>query len=143
MTAMQKMLLPNYLDQSDAVADRFKRLKQRPVILDVQNLNKEFDSAQGKVTALSNISFQTHRREFVCVIGPSGCGKSTLVRILAGLESKTSGKVLLDGKEVNGPGPDRGMVFQGYTLFPWLTVKKNVMFAVMSRRRCSGLTWWA
>ena len=135
MTAMQKMLLPNYLDQSDAVADRFKRLKQRPVILDVQNLNKEFNSAQGKVTALSNISFQTHRREFVCVIGPSGCGKSTLVRILAGLESKTSGKVLLDGKEVNGPGPDRGMVFQGYTLFPWLTVKKNVMFGLEMARR--------
>jgi NitT/TauT family transport system ATP-binding protein len=69
-----------------------------------------------------------HRREFVCVIGPSGCGKSTLIRILAGLESHTSGEVLLDSKPVDGPGPDRGMVFQGYTLFPWLSVKKNVMF---------------
>jgi len=64
------------------------------------------------------------------VIGPSGCGKSTLIRILAGLETKTSGHVLLDGKEVTGPGPDRGMVFQGYTLFPWLTVKRNVMFGM-------------
>jgi NitT/TauT family transport system ATP-binding protein len=62
------------------------------------------------------------------VIGPSGCGKSTLVRILAGLEEPTSGEVLLEGKPVTEPGTDRGMVFQGYTLFPWLTVKKNVMF---------------
>jgi NitT/TauT family transport system ATP-binding protein len=64
------------------------------------------------------------------VIGPSGCGKSTLIRILAGLEPHTSGDVLLDGKPVTGPGRDRGMVFQGYTLFPWLSVKKNVMFGL-------------
>ncbi len=64
------------------------------------------------------------------MIGPSGCGKSTLIRILAGLERQTSGSVLLDGKPVEGPGADRGMVFQGYTLFPWLTVKKNVMFGL-------------
>jgi NitT/TauT family transport system ATP-binding protein len=135
MTSMTNKVLPNYLEQSAAVSDRFKRLKQRPVILDVQNLNKDFDSAQGTVTALRNISFQTHKREFVCVIGPSGCGKSTLIRILAGLETKTSGRVLLDDKEVHGPGPDRGMVFQGYTLFPWLTVKKNVMFGLEMARR--------
>jgi NitT/TauT family transport system ATP-binding protein len=82
------------------------------------------------VTALKDINFKTHKREFVCVIGPSGCGKSTLIRILAGLETPSSGQMLLDGKEVHGPGPDRGMVFQGYTLFPWLTVKKNVMFGL-------------
>ncbi len=122
--------LPSYLEQSDAVRDRFRRLKQRPVVLEVESLGKTFDSAQGTVTALRDISFKTHRREFVCVIGPSGCGKSTLIRILAGLESATSGRVLLDGKAVHGPGPDRGMVFQGYTLFPWLTVKKNVMFGL-------------
>jgi NitT/TauT family transport system ATP-binding protein len=69
-----------------------------------------------------------HRREFVCVIGASGCGKSTLVRILAGLERQTRGEVLMDGKAVSGPGRDRGMVFQGYSLFPWLTVKQNVTF---------------
>lgn len=122
--------LPSYLEQDDAVRDRFKRLKQRPVTLEVQGLGKEFETPGGSVTALKDINFQTHKREFVCVIGPSGCGKSTLIRILAGLEMPSSGRMLLDGKEVHGPGPDRGMVFQGYTLFPWLTVKKNVMFGL-------------
>lgn len=127
---MSHLELPSYLEQEPAVKDRFDRLKQRPVILEVKDLTKEFTTPQGKVTALNNINFKTHRREFVCVIGPSGCGKSTLIRILAGLEEKSSGKVLLDNKEVHGPGPDRGMVFQGYTLFPWLSVKKNVMFGL-------------
>jgi NitT/TauT family transport system ATP-binding protein len=127
---MTKLELPSYLQQSPEVQDRFSRLKQRPVILEVKDLYKEFDTPHGKVTALKNINFKTHKREFVCVIGPSGCGKSTLIRILAGLETETSGKMLLDGKDVHGPGPDRGMVFQGYTLFPWLTVKKNVMFGL-------------
>jgi NitT/TauT family transport system ATP-binding protein len=74
-----------------------------------------------------------HRREFICVIGPSGCGKSTFIRIVAGLDEATGGQILLDGKAVTGPGPDRGMVFQGYTLFPWLTVKRNVMFGLEMR----------
>ncbi len=125
---MHSIELPSYLEQSDAVRDRFDRLKKRPVVLEVKGLSRDFDTPQGPVTALKNIDFRTHRREFVCVIGPSGCGKSTLIRILAGLETPTSGQVLLDGKEVRGPGRDRGMVFQGYTLFPWRTVKKNVMF---------------
>ncbi|MFZ0470564.1 MAG: ABC transporter ATP-binding protein [Thiogranum sp.] len=127
---MHKLELPSYLEQSDEVRDRFARLKQRPVLLEVKGLGKTFDSAHGPVIALNEISFKTHRREFVCVIGPSGCGKSTLIRILAGLEPPSSGRALLDGKAVHGPGPDRGMVFQGYTLFPWLTVKKNVMFGL-------------
>jgi NitT/TauT family transport system ATP-binding protein len=122
--------LPSYLEQSDAVRNRFTRLKQREVILEVQNLGKTYKTAKGEVTALKGVNFKTHRREFVCVLGPSGCGKSTLIRILAGLESHTSGEVLLDGKPVEGPGRDRGMVFQGYTLFPWLTVKRNVMFGL-------------
>lgn len=127
---MTNLVLPSYLEQSDEVKDRFDRMKKRPVTLQVKSLGKVFDSSQGKVTALKNINFETYKREFVCVIGPSGCGKSTLIRILAGLESPSSGEVLLDGQAVNGPGPDRGMVFQGYTLFPWLTVKKNVMFGL-------------
>ena len=122
--------LPSHLEQSDSVRQRFERLKQREVILEVKNLGKTYKTAKGEVVALKDINFKTHRREFVCVIGPSGCGKSTLIRILAGLESHTSGDVLLDGKPVDGPGRDRGMVFQGYTLFPWLTVRRNVMFGL-------------
>ncbi|MFT3907722.1 MAG: ABC transporter ATP-binding protein [Steroidobacteraceae bacterium] len=117
-----------YLDQSEAVRSRFARLKQRDVILDVRHLGKRYLSPQGEVEALRDISFQVHRREFVCVIGPSGCGKSTLIRILAGLDQHSAGEALLDGKPISGPGRDRGMVFQGYSLFPWLSVKKNVMF---------------
>jgi NitT/TauT family transport system ATP-binding protein len=122
--------LPSYLEQSAEVRARFDRLKAREVILDVRHLNKLFSSGERMTTALSDINFQTHRREFLCIVGPSGCGKTTLVRILAGLEEKNSGQVLLQGKAVTEPGSDRGMVFQGYTLFPWLTVKKNVMFGL-------------
>ncbi len=124
------IILPSYLEQSQSVKDRFTRLKEREVILEVKDLNKIYKTAKGEVVALKNVNFKTYRREFVCVIGPSGCGKSTLIRILAGLESHTSGDVLLDNKPVTGPGRDRGMVFQGYTLFPWRTVKKNVMFGL-------------
>jgi NitT/TauT family transport system ATP-binding protein len=126
--AMNPNVLPSYLDQSDAVRERFAKIRQREVILEVRQLGKRFQSAQGEVEALRGIDFSVRRREFVCVIGPSGCGKSTLIRILAGLENHSSGDVLLDGKPVKGPGQERGMVFQGYSLFPWLTVKKNVMF---------------
>ena len=122
--------LPSYHDQSLAVRERFQRLKQREVILKVSDLSKVFNTPKGSTAALNRINFETHRREFLCVVGPSGCGKSTLIRILAGLEQHSSGEVLLDGKPVSEPGSDRGMVFQGYTLFPWLTVRKNVMFGL-------------
>jgi len=120
--------LPSYLDQTPEVANRFARIYQRPVVLDVKSLGKSYESTHGPVQALRDINFKVHRREFICVIGPSGCGKSTLIRILAGLDYPTSGAVVLDEQEVSGPGSDRGMVFQNYTLFPWLTVKKNIMF---------------
>ena len=123
--------LPSYTDMAPQVRERFARIRQRPVILHVQELGKTFVDSQGEpVVALQDISFQVHRREFICVIGPSGCGKSTLNRIIAGLESPTAGTVLLNGEAVQEPGPERGMVFQSYTLFPWLTVKKNVMFGL-------------
>ena len=118
----------DYREQSPEVKDRFTKLRQRPVVLSVDNLGKTFPTPGGEVTALKGVDFEVFRREFMCVIGPSGCGKSTLIRILAGLEVETNGQVLLDGNPVAGPGPDRGMVFQSYTLFPWLTVKQNVMF---------------
>lgn len=116
------------LQYAPQVRARFERLQQRPVALEVRGLTKHFDTPKGTVTALEDLSFRVHKREFTCVIGPSGCGKSTLVRILAGLETASGGEVLVDGRPVSGPGPDRGMVFQSYTLFPWLTVKENVMF---------------
>jgi NitT/TauT family transport system ATP-binding protein len=121
---------PDYLAQSPAVAARFAKIKERPVVLEIDKLGRQFPGEHGPVTALRDISLQIHRRELVCVIGPSGCGKSTLIRIVAGLDEPTSGRMLVDGKETSGPSPERGMVFQGYTLFPWLTVKHNVMFGL-------------
>lgn len=122
--------LPPYTQQSTEVSERLDRLKARPVALGVRGLTKKFATPQGDITALQDVNFDVHRREFTCVIGASGCGKSTLIRILAGLETAGEGEVLVDGTPVSGPGPDRGMVFQGYTLFPWLTVKRNVMFGL-------------
>src|SRR5215471_18989750 len=122
--------LPDYREQSDAVAARFKRIRERPVILRVTDLKKSFGTNGDAHVAFECLSLQIHRREFICVVGPSGCGKSTLARIVAGLDEASAGEILLDDHAVTGPGPDRGMVFQGYTLFPWLTVKRNVMFGL-------------
>ena len=122
--------IPSYLEQSPAVSARFEKLRNRPVKLKVEDLSKKFDTQKGEILALKKINFQIHRREFISVIGPSGCGKTTLIRILAGLDFPTSGNVLLEGRRMEGPGAERGMVFQDYTLFPWLSVKKNVMFGL-------------
>jgi NitT/TauT family transport system ATP-binding protein len=121
---------PSHRDQPPAVAERLRKLYARPTILEVRGLGRSFESEAGTVRALHDIDFSAHRRELLCLIGPSGCGKSTLVRVLAGLDEPTAGDVLLDGKPVRGPGPDRGMVFQAYTLFPWRTVLENVMFGL-------------
>jgi NitT/TauT family transport system ATP-binding protein len=130
MTTLETTNPTGYRAQSPAVAERFRRLRERPVVLEVEQLGRRFPGQNGAITALHDISLRIHRRELVCVIGPSGCGKSTLIRIVAGLDEPTAGRMLVDGREVTGPGPDRGMVFQGYTLFPWLTVKRNVMFGL-------------
>jgi len=122
--------LPDFREQNPAVADRFKRIRERPVILKVRDLQKAFGTNGSRHIAFDHVSLEIHRREFICVVGPSGCGKSTFARIVAGLDEATGGELLLDGHAVAGPGPDRGMVFQGYTLFPWLTVKRNVMFGL-------------
>ena len=82
----------------------------------------------GSVVAVDSLDLTVRDKEFVCIVGPSGCGKSTLLRIIAGLTRPTTGEVVLDGMQVSGPGADRGMVFQSYTLFPWLTVEGNVEF---------------
>ena len=121
----------DYRVQSDAVRARFDTLKGREVALRVEGLGKTFRMADGRETvALRGINLVTHRREFLCVVGPSGCGKSTFVRILAGLETSTSGVASVQGVPITGPGADRGMVFQGYTLFPWLRVLRNVAFGL-------------
>jgi len=82
----------------------------------------------GSVVAVDSLDLTVHDEEFVCIVGPSGCGKSTMLRVVAGLTRPSSGEVVLDGIQVSGPGADRGMVFQSYTLFPWLTVEGNVEF---------------
>ncbi|KQP09370.1 ABC transporter ATP-binding protein [Methylobacterium sp. Leaf93] len=121
----------DYCTQCEPVRARFEKLKSREVALRVEKLTKTFRRADGGTTvALKEIDLVTHRREFLCVVGPSGCGKSTFVRILAGLEASTSGVVSVEGVPVSGPGADRGMVFQGYTLFPWLSVLRNVAFGL-------------
>jgi NitT/TauT family transport system ATP-binding protein len=122
--------LPDYRTQSPEVAARFSRIRERPVVLTVRDLRKTFGEDGATKIAFEDVSLDVHRREFLCIIGPSGCGKSTLIRIVAGLDHASGGSILVDGKPVSGPGPDRGMVFQGYTLFPWRTVKENVMFGL-------------
>jgi ABC-type nitrate/sulfonate/bicarbonate transport system ATPase subunit len=82
---------------------------------------------------LEKIDLGIEDNDFLCILGPSGCGKSTLLRIVAGLEAAGTGRVLLDGQPVERPGPDRGMVFQSYTLFPWLTVAENIAFGLRER----------
>ena len=99
----------------------------------IDNVRKVFNTRNGEMVALNGVSLDIHDNEFICVVGPSGCGKSTLLNIIAGLSEPTSGKVYCDGKEVTGTGTERGVVFQQYALFPWLTVKKNVMFALEMR----------
>jgi NitT/TauT family transport system ATP-binding protein len=86
------------------------------------------------VRALEPIDLAVADNDFITILGPSGCGKSTLLRIVAGLDEPTAGRVLLDGQPVGGPGADRGMVFQSYTLFPWLTVRENICFGLRERR---------
>lgn len=114
----------NYFDTHDY----FKQIYARPVILEAKNLSQVFQQGHTERTILNQLNLKIHKREFICVIGPSGCGKSTLSRVVAGLDPYHSGELLVDGQAIEGPSPERGMVFQGYTLFPWKTVKENVMF---------------
>jgi len=94
----------------------------------IEGVSKTFAATR----ALEKIDLAIEDNDFLCILGPSGCGKSTLLRIVAGLEEPGTGRVLLDGQPVERPGPDRGMVFQSYTLFPWLTVRQNVLFGSRS-----------
>lgn len=102
----------------------------RAVKVKIDNVVKKFTGRSGEMVALNGVSLDIMENEFVCVVGPSGCGKSTLLNIIAGLHEPTSGAIYVDGREVDGPGPERGVVFQQYALFPWLTVEKNIEFGL-------------
>ncbi|WP_062250713.1 ABC transporter ATP-binding protein [Fischerella sp. NIES-3754] len=98
--------------------------------LEINQLHKQFKTKRGLLTALQDINLHVQEREFVCAVGASGSGKSTLLRLIAGLDTPTAGEILVDGVRVTGPGSDRGMVFQSYTLYPWMSVAENVEFGL-------------
>ncbi len=98
--------------------------------LSIRNLRKVFPKEDGEMVAIDDFSLEVSEGEFVCILGPSGCGKTTLLRMIAGLETATSGELLLNNVPITGPGSDRGMVFQEFALFPWRTVKKNIEFGL-------------
>lgn len=98
--------------------------------LELQNVSKIFPTKKGTILVLEEINMHVETAEFICVVGASGSGKSTLLRLIAGLDFPTVGGIEVDGEVVVGPGPDRGMVFQHYTLYPWMTVEKNVEFGL-------------
>lgn len=104
--------------------------EERNIKVKIDNVKKSYQGRTGEVIALNGVNLDIKENEFITVVGPSGCGKSTLLNIIAGLLEPTSGKVICNGKEVKGTGQDRGVVFQQYALFPWLTVQKNVEFAL-------------
>lgn len=104
--------------------------EERNIKVVIDDVRKTYQGRNGEVVALNGVNLEIADNEFVTVVGPSGCGKSTLLNIIAGLLEPTSGRVVCNGKEVQGTGQDRGVVFQQYALFPWLTVKKNVLFGL-------------
>ncbi len=102
----------------------------KDTFLRVEGLAKRFPSSKGQLTVFDKVDFGIAKGEFVCIIGHSGCGKTTILNVLAGLEQPSGGFVFMDGREVSGPGLERGVVFQGHALMPWMTVMGNVSFAV-------------
>ena len=100
----------------------------------IKDVKKIYEGRNGQTIALNGANLDIYDNEFICVVGPSGCGKSTLLNIIAGLHQATSGEVLVDGVKVEGTGVDRGVVFQQYALFPWLTVQKNVEFGLSLKK---------
>lgn len=105
-----------------------------PAKISINGITKTFALAKQAFTALEDVSLDIADNEFVTVVGPSGCGKSTLLNVLAGLEEPTAGQAIVDGSPVSGPSPERGVIFQQYALFPWLTVRKNVEFGLKTAR---------
>lgn len=106
----------------------------KTVKVDIRDVERIYESSRGPVKALNHINLQIYENEFVCVVGPSGCGKSTLLNIMAGLDKATKGEILVDGEKVEEPSTERGVIFQQYALFPWLTVKKNIMYGLKNKK---------
>ena len=104
--------------------------EERNIKVKIDQVKKVYNGRTGEMVALNGVSLDIADNEFVCVVGPSGCGKSTLLNIIAGLLEPTDGAVYVDERKVVGTGVERGVVFQQYALFPWLTVKKNVEFGL-------------
>lgn len=105
------------------------------------NVGKTFERGTARVVAVENLSLRVDDGEFVCILGPSGCGKSTLLFMAAGLEKISSGRVLCNGRDVTGPGADRGMLFQQFALYPWLSARKNVEFGLTLRGVPAAERW--
>lgn len=115
-------------------------MAEKKVALEIQNVSKSFAKVENdEVThALNEINLGAKSGEFVSLVGPSGCGKSTILRLVAGLIMPTTGKITVDGKEITEPSPERGMMFQKSTLFPWLTVEKNIAFSLKMQGKLKG-----
>ena len=115
-------------------------MEKNKVVLKLDNVSKSFAKVEtDEVThALTSVSTTMESGEFISLVGPSGCGKSTMLRLIAGLISPTTGKLDVNGKEIEGPAPDRGMMFQKATLFPWLTVKDNIAFSLKMQGKLKG-----
>jgi NitT/TauT family transport system ATP-binding protein len=101
--------------------------------INIEHVHLTYSGVTGTVEALRDVNFTIDPGEFICVVGPSGCGKTTLLNVVAGFLQPTSGRVLLDNRQISGPGPDRGVVFQQYAVFPWLTVRENIEFGLKLR----------
>jgi NitT/TauT family transport system ATP-binding protein len=106
--------------------------------IDIKSVQKVFQTADREVVALKDIDLAIAKGEFVCLLGPSGCGKSTLLNAVAGFSLPTGGDISVDGRPVTAPGPDRGMVFQEYALFPWMTVAQNIAFGLEVQKKPKG-----
>ena len=100
----------------------------------VSHIDKVYTNGKKSTKAIDDVSIDIQDNDFVCIVGPSGCGKSTLLRMLAGLDFPTKGEIVVNDTPVTGPGPDRGMVFQSYTLFPWMNVEDNIKFGLRIKK---------
>lgn len=99
-----------------------------------EHIDKVYKTGKKSVAAIEDVSIDIQANDFVCIVGPSGCGKSTLLRMLAGLDFPSAGNIIVNDRKVTGPGPDRGMVFQTYTLFPWMNVEDNIKFGLKIKK---------